>query len=352
MPAPLIVAGAALVGLGVGLPTGWKLGRWFFGEEVETIPQSGDIEKAYNLQILLLNYSLSDPFLDKKIYAYYLFSLILSQQDVLIKLKNQIDSDSYIEYVTNTQEDWEETINFLKLEIDNALYRYLCYESLLKRIYGIPYDERDIDTIREKIVPFGTLDGENEYLSNIQFSQLETWIINPLFNGWYDFEIQDVPVILCPQIGWNKSSDNCKKLVVKSFPAPATLKDPNGHNSGVIDVISPIILKIRMLADKKLGKELMDGWLGFIDVGIQQFTGIKAGYMIKTGDDLEKLQGTAADFYNNMRKEFKSFRNSLSNAYSNTTAGLSGFADAMLITGVGVAALFAYNVLFSQSNSN
>lgn len=343
MPVPVIVGAALAIGagLGIGLPVGWKLDRYFFGEEIGPQPTI-NLKQSYILQTKLLQYSLSDVFLDKKIYAYYLYSLILSQQEVLINLKTQIESDSYIEYVQNTKKEWEENINFLKIKIESTLYRYLCYESLFKKIFSIPYDERNADIIREKIVPF-------DYLSELQFNQLNTWIINPLFNGWYDFEIKDIPVILCPEINFD-NNNGCQKFIIQSFPYPELAKDEKGHFNGAYDVIMPLILKMALYAEKKLGKELMDEWFGFIDEGVSKLTGIKAGYTIKTGEKLEELKGTAADFYNNMRKEFRSFRNSLSNAYSNTSAGLSGFAEAMTIAGIGAAALLAYNVFFQSSN--
>lgn len=340
MPIPLLVAGA--VGLGIGLPTGWKFGRWFFGEEVEPLPKSGEREAAYNLQITLLQYSLHDNFLDKKIYGYYLFSLIFAQQRILQKLKIQIESNGYIEYIKNTLPEWEQAINDIKIQLDATLVRYLCYESLMKRIYNISYEEKDIEKISEKIVPF-------DYLSELQITQLITWIINPLFNGWYDFETKDIPVISCPEI---KIYDSCKKFIVKVFPSPDTMKDPKDHNSGPLDVIMPLVIEQAIILKKSLGKELIDEWFGFIDVGIQQFTGIKAGYVIKGGKAVDELAGTAADFYDNMRKEFRSFRNSLSNAYSNTAAGLSGFAEAITIAGIGAAALVAYNLFQSNTSNN
>lgn len=337
MPAPLILGGLAL--LGVGLPVGWKLGRWIFGEEVEPLPLPGSIEKSYDLQVMLLDYSLGDNFIDKKIYAYYLMSLILGHQQTLLKLKTQVESNGYIEYIKNTKPEWEQTIVFIKEQVNSTLYRYLCYESLMKNIFDIPYDEKNFEIIGEKFKTF-------DYLTELQFNKLLTWIINPIFNGWYDFEAKDIQVVSCPELVTNAS--NCTKFVVKSFPAPATILDPNGHKSGAIDAIMPLSLENAIISEKKLGKELIDGWLGFVDVGIQQFTGIKAGYQIKTAEALNELAGTSADFYDNMRKEFRAFRTSLSSAYSNAGAGLSGFTEALTIAGIGLAAYFAYNTFIAE----
>lgn len=348
MPIPVIVGGALAIGagLGIGLPVGWKLDRWFFGETIESLPSAGSITEFYNLQTSLLNYALSEPFVDKKIYGYYLYLLIISQQQTLMKLLYQLDTNDYIEYVKNTLPEWEEAINDIRKDVDLVLLRFRSYETLFKRIYDIPFYERDFDVIREKIVPFNAL-------SEIQFLQLNTWIINPLFNGFYDFKLTELPIISC-KIGELQVIDalnNCKKYLLSGFPAPLTQKK-DSHNASTPDVVMPSILEKYVILKKSLGKELMDEWFGFIDAGISKFTGIDANYKIKTGKTLSDLEGTAIDFYANMKKEFQSLRNSLRNAYSNTTAGLSGFADAITVTAVGVAALFAYNVLFSQSNSN
>lgn len=340
MPAPLVI-GAWMLGAGaVGYIAEWKLGRWLFAEEVE--PNVSNLKDKYILQLKLLEYSLSDAFIDKKIYAYYLYSIIVSQQEILFNLQTQLKTNEYIEYIQSTLPEWETAILDISLDVENTLARYLSYESLFKKIFEIPYDERNFDKISEKIIPF-------DMLSEIQANKLITWIINPLFNGWFDFEMKDIPVIACQTI----MNNNCKKLVIKEFPLPQFLADENNkHNNGPFDCIRPWVLLDLVISKKTLAKGFMDSWMGVIDSSIRKFTGINAGYTIKGGKAADELAGTAADFYDNMRKEFRSFRNSLSSAYSNTAAGLSGFTEAITIAGIGAAALVVYNLFQSTTSSN
>lgn len=339
MPAPLVIAAWMLGAGAVGYIAEWKLGRWIFAEEVE--PSVSNIKEKYLLQIKLFEYSLSDYFINKKIYGYYLYSLILSQQELLFKLKDQLQTSGYIEYIKNTLPEWETAISDISNDIENTIARYLSYESLFKRIYNIPYDERDYHKIAEKILPF-------DMLSEIQANQLLTWIVNPLFNGWFDFEMKDIPVISCKTM----ESKNCIKLVIKEFPLPEFLADDAIHNNGPFDSIRPWVIYDLIISKKSLAKEYMDSWMGAIDTGIQEFTGVPAGYVIKAGAKTKELAGTAEDFYDNMRKEFRSFKSSLSSAYTSTAAGFSGFAEAITIAGIGAAALLAYNIINSSSSSS
>lgn len=96
MPVPVIVGAALAIAT---LPIGWKLDRWLFGPDIESLPRKEEIDEFYSLQVALLDYSLSDLFLDKKIYAYYLYTLILAQQQSLMKLLEEVETDDYINYI-------------------------------------------------------------------------------------------------------------------------------------------------------------------------------------------------------------------------------------------------------------
>ena len=86
MAIPVLIVGAGVVaGIGWGIGIGYKLTRSVFGKSVEE--SISNISNTYKMQVKLLEYSLSDPFLNKKIYGYYLYSLIISQQEVVIKIE-------------------------------------------------------------------------------------------------------------------------------------------------------------------------------------------------------------------------------------------------------------------------
>ena len=348
MPVPIIIGGA-IVGAGLaGLFLGHKLDRALFGEIVE--PSISDITNTYNMQLKLLSYSLSDGFLDKKIYAYYLYSLIVSNQELLIRLEKDMTTGSYIEYLRNTSDEWESQVTAIQAEVNDALKRYLCYETFFKNIFGIKYDEKDLDKIREKILPF-------DYLSEKQLNDLILYIINPLFNGWFDFTFQNINVLKCSKINILDSEKNiCSPMVIKEFPLPVLEIDPANklwpnHNEAYFDSLKPWLLATIIINYKHVSKKWMDSWMGAIDKTVERFTGVKAGYVIKAGEGAEKLKNTAADWQDKMKKEFDALRKSLSDAYNNTTSGFGDFVETLKIAAIAGGALLAFK-LISGSDSN
>lgn len=348
MAIPVLIVGAGVVaGIGWGIGIGYKLTRSVFGKSVEE--SISNISNTYKMQVKLLEYSLSDPFLNKKIYGYYLYSLIVSQQELLIKLEKQLKEDSYIEYYKNTTDEWEEIITEISADVNDTLKRYLCYETFFKNIFGIPYNEKDLDKIREKILPF-------DYLSEKQVNDLILYIINPLFNGWFDFTAQNINVLKCSKINILDSTKNvCVTLVIKEFPIPQLAepeqKEYPNHNESVFDSIRPWRLADLIISKKTLAKGFMDSFMGAVDTTIEQFTGIKKSYSIAGAKKAEELAGTAADWYDEMKNEFAKLRKSLSDAYNNTTSGFGDFVETLKIAAIAGGALLAFK-LISGGDSN
>ena len=348
MAIPVLIVGAGVVaGIGWGIGIGYKLTRSVFGKSVEE--SISNISNTYKMQVKLLEYSLSDPFLNKKIYGYYLYSLIISQQELLIKLEKQLKDDSYIEYYKNTTDEWEEIITEISADVNDTLKRYLCYETFFKNIFGIPYNEKDLDKIREKILPF-------DYLSEKQVNDLILYIINPLFNGWFDFTAQNINVLKCSKINILGSAKNiCVTLVIKEFPIPQLAepeqKEYPNHNESVFDSIRPWRLADLIISKKTLAKGFMDSFMGAVDTTIEQFTGIKKSYSIAGAKKAEELAGTAADWYDEMKNEFAKLRKSLSDAYNNTTSGFGDFVETLKIAAIAGGALLAFK-LISGGDSN
>lgn len=347
MPVPIIIGGA-IVGAGLaGLFLGHKIDRELFGEIVE--PSISDITNTYKMQLKLLEYSLSDGFLDKKIYAYYLYSLIMGNQELLIRLEKEMSSGSYIEYLKNTSKEWELEVTAIQADVADTLKRYLCYETFFKNIFGISYDEKDLDKIREKIVPF-------DYLTEKQLNDLILYIINPLFNGWFDFTAENVNVLKCSKINVLGSEKNiCSSMVIAKFPLPALAIDPAdklwpNHNEGYFDSIKPWLLATVIINHKHLSKKWMDSWMGAVDKTVERFTGVKAGYVLKAGEKAEKLANTAADWQNQMKKEFDALRKSLSDAYTNTTGSFGDFFETLKIGAVVGGALLAFKLFSGGDN--
>lgn len=347
MPVPIIIGGA-IVGAGLaGLFLGHKLDRALFGEIVE--PSISDITNTYNMQLKLLAYSLSDGFLDKKIYGYYLYSLIMGNQEVLIRLEKDMTSGSYIEYLKNTSEDWELEVTAIQAEVVDTLKRYLCYETFFKNIFGISYNEKNLDVIREKIVPF-------EYLTEKQLNDLILYIINPLFNGWFDFTAENINVLKCSKINILNSEKNvCSSMVIEKFPLPQLVIDPAdklwpNHNEGYFDSIKPWMLATVIINHKHLSKKWMDSWMGAVDKTVERFTGVKAGYVLKAGEKAEEIKNTAADWSNKMKKEFDALRSSLFGAYEGAKSGLDSFIDALKIAAVAGGGLLLVNLFSGDRN--
>lgn len=347
MAIPVLIVGAGVVaGIGWGIGIGYKLTRSVFGKSVEE--SISNISNTYKMQVKLLEYSLSDPFLNKKIYGYYLYSLIVSQQELLIKLEKQLKEDSYIEYYKNTTDEWEEIITEISADVNDTLKRYLCYETFFKNIFGIPYNEKDLDKIREKILPF-------DYLSEKQVNDLILYIINPLFNGWFDFTAQNINVLKCSKINILDSTKNvCVTLVIKEFPIPQLAepeqKEYPNHNESVFDSIRPWRLADLIISKKTLAKGFMDSFMGAVDTTIEQFTGIKKSYSIAGAKKAEELAGTAADWYDEMKNEFAKLRKSLSDAYTNTTGSFGDFFETLKIGAVVGGALLAFKLFSGGDN--
>ncbi|MFI0427106.1 MAG: hypothetical protein ACH34V_09140 [Flavobacterium sp.] len=347
MPVPIIIGGA-IVGAGLaGLFLGHKVDRELFGEIVE--PSISDITNTYKMQLKLLEYSLSDGFLDKKIYAYYLYSLIMGNQELLIRLEKDMTSGSYIEYLKNTSKEWESIVTAIQADVADTLKRYLCYETFFKNIFGISYNEKDLDKIREKITPF-------DYLTENQLNDLILYIINPLFNGWFDFTAENINVLKCSKINILNSEKNvCSSMVIAKFPLPQLETDPANklwpnHNEAYFDSIKPWLLATVIINHKHLSKKWMDSWMGAVDKTVERFTGVKAGYVLKAGEKAEEIKNTAADWSNKMKKEFDALRKSLFDAYNNTTSGFESFLDALKIAAVAGGGLLLVNLLSGDRN--
>jgi hypothetical protein len=332
------------------------LGKLLFGIDVKL--EYRNILEIYNSQLFLLDLSMSEGFFDKKIYAYYLFGLIISQQLLLMKLIKEINTDKNIQYYKNTFPEWEVLINDLKDDVNNTLIRYLCYESLLKKIFDIKYDERDFNVIREKLVTF-------EELSELQVSQLLTWIIRPLFDGFFDLEIKNIFVMKCEDAScWIEKNisvkckeASCENSLIKEFPIPLLMskdqQDPQykNHKQSIQDSIRPWVIYNTVVNKDKSGADHLTGVIGTIDSIISQLTGINKGYTIKAGKKAGEIANTAGDWYAQMRKEFRDLKNSLSNAYQGTTEGFSSFTTALTYGGLALGGYLVYD-LFTSNNKD
>ncbi len=337
---------------------GEQLGILLFGKDLDL--NTTNLKEKYLTQISLLDFATTEGFFDKKIYAYYIFGLILAHQSLLIKLESELNNDKYIAYYANTFPEWKAIIDEIKLDVLKTLERFLCYESLFKKIFNIKYDERDFFIIREKIIVW-------QNLSELQANQLHEWLIKPLFDGFFDFNAKDISVIKClNQICTQKykegygfieecSEAGCEVSIIKDFPLPLLMakeiQEPeySKHNQSLPDCIRPWALYNTLTDKKKLSLDLLDSWSGVLDSIIGDFTGINKGYTIKAGKKAGELANTAIDFYADMKKEFADLRASLANAYLETKNTFGGFKDALMIGGIGLGAFLLMNLLSSDS---
>ncbi len=345
---PLVIGAVA-----VGMPIGWKFARYFISEDFEA--DLTNIQEKWNSQVKLLELSLMEPFLDKKVYGYYLYGLIKSNQDLLIKLIAELNTDTYINYYKNTFVEWEVLIKQIKLETNNALDRYLVYESLFKKLFDIPYNEENFFVISEKIKPYWKL-------TQAEIDKLTLWIINPIFNGWYDFEMNDIQVLQCAfeetkeKLSWIEKFQGsgviqptykCTPRIVKKFTPPLTTKI-NNRNEGPYDAVIPWVLFNTIISKKAESQELMNRWFGVYDAAISQLTGTNASYVAKGEKVAGDLKDSATDFYANMKKEFRDLKNSLSGAYTGAGEGIDAFTTALTYGGIALGGYFLYDLFISD----
>ena len=333
---PLIPIG---IGMMIGVPIGWKVGRWLFGEEVEA--DISDIEEKYNSLRKILELSQSESFKNQKVYGYYLFGLIKSQQQLLLFCLNNINNSDYINYFKNTFVEWDKVIETIKNEVSVTYDRFLIYESLFKELFNIPYSETDILKIALEIKPYASL-------SETELKKLAAWIINPLFNGWYDVEFTNIKVMRCWFIKLGEIEKYpCKADVVKYFVPPLT-KKINNHNEGACDIIIPWVLYNTVLKHETVAKEMQDKATGALDKAVSLMTGVDAGYAAKTKKAAEDLKNSSADFYLQMKKEFRDLQNSLSNTYQGTSDGFSSFTTALTYGGLALGGYLVYDLFTSN----
>jgi hypothetical protein len=310
-----------------------------FGKKVEL--NFHNIKEKYQTQLKLFELATSDGFVDKKIYAYYIFALIISNQTLLIKISEELNNDYNIEYYKNTFPEWELAIKEINDDLNKTLIRFLCYETFFKQIFNIKYDEKNFDVIREKIIPWMDL-------SETQAIQFVTLIFNPLFNGFFDFDKKNILVIKCVEMV-------CETFMVKEFPFPLFDTSPDreykNHNSSFFDCVRPWVIYNSVIGKKVLGQELLDTWAGVIDTTIKQFTGLNKGYTIQAGKKAGEIANTAGDWYNQMKKEFRDLKNSLANAYQGTSDGFSSFTTALTYGGLALGGYLIYDLLTSNDRN-
>src|SRR5574338_1554095 len=82
--------------------------------------------------------------LNTKLYVYYLYSLIIILQNQCIINEKNLNSTDLIQKLKNTSDSWKDAWTFA-LKINSDCYeRFLIYEMILKSIFNIPYDEKNI----------------------------------------------------------------------------------------------------------------------------------------------------------------------------------------------------------------
>lgn len=298
-----------------------------------------NLTNTYKFLTQMFKFSISDTFKNKKVYGYYIYSLLSAQQNLLLALKKISEEDKFIEYYKNTIPDWESKVLDLRKDIDNTYIRYLCYETFFKNVYGIDFKEKNIDIIREKIIPF-------DKLSETQLNSLRLLVIDPLFNGFFDVDLKDILVLAC------YADKLCEIKIVSDFPLPPLAevekrKFPERRES-IIDSIRPWLLYNSMVLTRELGRDLLNTWGGFIDSGISMFTGINQSYTIKAGKVGEDIKNTALDFMDDVKKGIKDLSSSLGRIPQN----ISSTSDALISTaktiGIGVGALLVLKLLMGS----
>ena len=316
-----------------------QLSELMFGKKIKL--DFYNIKEKYQTQLKLFELAVSDGFVDKKIYAYYIFALIISNQTLLMKISEQLNNDYNVEYYKNTFPEWELAIKEINDDLNKTLIRFLCYETFFKQIFNIKYDEKDFDVIREKIVPWMDL-------SETQAAQFTTLLFNPLFNGFFDFDKKNILVIKCIEMV-------CETSMVEKFPFPlfdtSPEKKKKNHNSSFFDCVRPWVIYNSVIGKKALGQELLNSWSGIMDIIIKQFTGLNKGYTIQAGKKAGEIANTAGDWYNQMKKEFRDLKNSLANAYQGTSDGFSSFITAITYGGLALGGYLVYD-LFTSNDRN
>lgn len=335
MPAPivplLIIAGVHLSSLALS----FRYDR--IQREISKYPPV-PVQKIYDRYLTMLNFSLSETFETKKFYAYYIYTMILANQTLLNNIKIHFETNQNIEIYKNSFKDWENEYNQIKTDLENTYVRYLAYESIFKSIFGIPYNTRDITLIKSKIPAFDMLTKE-------QLDNLLTLIINPLFRGYYDFEIESVNVLRCYTIPITNQTE-CETFKT-DFPMPVlSEEDPF---KGVPDIIFPWYLYNAAASTKKIAYEFLDSFTGEVDIAISNITGYNQSWTLKKSQNMKNMAESAANWASNTKKDVENMGNDIKKEWGYFQQSVSeGLEDIekMLMVGAGLVGLYvAYNIV-------
>lgn len=330
--APLIVIGVELAAIPAALYYDSVSKKIKYVTDLKHPLTPVSVQKIYNRYLNMLNFSLSEPFESKRFYAYYLYAVILTNQTVLNNLIIYFETDENIEIYKNSLTEWEIEYKRILQDLKDCYIRYLAYESIFKSIFDIPYNTRDVTIIKSKIPTFDMLKEE-------QLNDLLTFIINPLFRGIYDFDIDTVNVLRCYTIPVTNQT-MCETFET-DFPMPAL----NSENplKGIPDAIRPWYLYNSVRLKKQVANEFLSGFTGAMDKAISDITGYKKSWTLKSSQNLKNMAESAAnwgseikqgvdDIGTDVRREWGMFKTSMS----------EGFEDIQTVMMYGVGALGLY----------
>lgn len=302
-----------------------------------------DVKIIYKQLVSLFNYSLSDKFFNQKVYAYYIYGLILAQQAMLYNLIEVFDKDINLKKYKNTFPDWQERFETIKKDLLDTYARYVVYESLFKQIFGIPTNTRNVSVIKEKIPTF-------EYLTEKQLNEFITFLVNPLFKGIFTFEIENIEGVKCTDIPMTNKFV-CKTVNV-SYPLP--LMDEEDPVKSIPDIIRPWYLYNCVALTKKLGADIFEGWGGLIDQALSDVTGIDKSFTLQGAKDAEDLKNTTFEYYDKVKKDLEDLQKQIKNQFLGFgTSSYESLNDIKLImaTGVGLLGVYVlYQIVFNRNN--
>lgn len=287
-----------------------------------------DLPTLKYLQLYLLDLTIADDdtdwVLNTKLYCYFIYSMIKACQAQCLEFFKVLGSDKYLNYIKETIPNW--TIQDEAFILDRATktyVRFLIYESIFKSLFDIPLEEENLDKINARL-PYSV------NLTDQQITILREQITEPVFYGVFKpvFDKQKYIVSNC-------SSGTCKiESTYFPYPLDEEFKKPPVYT--LSDGLRIAAIYNDIAHQKRIAYSLIYSWAGLFDRMLGKLTGVDKGYIIKLGENTEKLGKTVAGAASNAYKAISTITSGAAGyIYSGYQAagGFAEFAKPVLILG-------------------
>jgi len=187
-------------------------------------------------------------------------------------------------------------------------------------------------------------------LSNEQAVMLTTWIINPLFNGWFDFEGKDIPVIKCYNIPYVEKP--ICEFFTTNFTKPLDIQEviinDRKHFQSRFDVIRPWVLYNQAILDRKVTQNLLNSFAGAFDQVTSTISGKNKLYTVQIGENVENAAKKLNEWGGKIESEFNSLKREWNQMFSNLPSSGEFLSEGLMAAGAIIGVYLAYQMFFNK----